>query len=148
MSSPIAMPLEAQASALVSFLAQAQQTLATSAALEICGGMRAAKLPPARFLKAALAEQNIELKHTSCLKAVALMDGFAGHASLARGSRRVPGEPRSGTSNNVALAGRNGDVRAPRRGRANIRGVTLATAPRSLPRLLRHVDDHRRRLQI
>lgn len=81
MSSPIAMPLEAQASALVSFLAQAQQTLATSAALEICGGMRAAKLPPARFLKAALAEQNIELKHTSCLKAVALMDGFAGHVS-------------------------------------------------------------------
>jgi len=81
MSSRIAMNLEAQASALVSFLAQADQTVATSAALEICDGMRAAKVPPARYLKAALAGQNIEIKHTSCLKAVALMNGFAGHVS-------------------------------------------------------------------
>ncbi|WP_322024381.1 hypothetical protein [Burkholderia sp. BCC1977] len=81
MSSRIAIPLEAQASALVSFLAQAKHSLSLETALEICGSMRAAKEPAARFLKAALAGRNIELKHTSCLKALALMDGFDGHVS-------------------------------------------------------------------
>jgi hypothetical protein len=81
MSSRIALPMEAQASALVSFLAQAQHTLSPDTALEICSTMRAAKEPAARFLKAALARHGFELKHTSCLKALALMDGFEGHVS-------------------------------------------------------------------
>ncbi|WP_242540512.1 hypothetical protein [Trinickia mobilis] len=81
MSSRIAMPLEAQASALVSFLAQARHSLPLETALEICGSMRAAKEPPARSLKSGLARQNIEVKHTSCLKALAMMDGFEGHVS-------------------------------------------------------------------
>ncbi|MCA8287314.1 hypothetical protein [Burkholderia vietnamiensis] len=81
MSSRIAIPLEAQASALVSFLAQSKHSLSLESALEICGSMRTAKEPAARFLKAALAGRNIEVKHTSCLKAVALMDGFDGHVS-------------------------------------------------------------------
>lgn len=81
MSSRIAIPLEAQASALVSFLAQAKHSLSLETALEICGSMRTAKEPAARFLKAALAGRNIEVKHTSCLKALALMDGFDGHVS-------------------------------------------------------------------
>jgi hypothetical protein len=81
MSSRIALPLEAQASALVSFLSQAQQALPLETALEICGLMRTAKEPAARFLKSALANQRIELKHTSCLKALALMEGFEGHVS-------------------------------------------------------------------
>jgi hypothetical protein len=81
MSSRIAPSLEAQASVLVSFLSQAQHALALDAALEICDSMRAAKEPAARFLKAALANQRIELKHTSCLKALALMEGFEGHVA-------------------------------------------------------------------
>ncbi|MGU7816658.1 hypothetical protein [Burkholderia sp. AW49-1] len=81
MSSRIAIPLEAQASALVSFLAQAKHSLPFETALEICGSMQAAKEPAARFLKAALAGRNIEVKHTSCLKALALVDGFEGHVS-------------------------------------------------------------------
>lgn len=81
MSSRIAMPLEAQASTLVSFLALAQHSLTPSSALEICADLRAAKVPPARFLKTALARHSIDLKHTSCLKAIALMDGFNGHVS-------------------------------------------------------------------
>ena len=81
MSSPIALPMEAQASALVSFLAPAQHTLSFDTALEICSAMRVAKEPAARYLKAVLARYGIELKHTSCLKALALMDGFDGHVS-------------------------------------------------------------------
>lgn len=81
MSSRIALPMEAQASALVSFLAQAKHTLSPEVALDICGAMRAAKEPAARYLKAALARHSVELKHTSCLKALALMDGFEGHVS-------------------------------------------------------------------
>jgi hypothetical protein len=81
MSSRIAPSLEAQASVLVSFLSQAQHALPLDAALEICDSMRAAKEPAARFLKAALANQRIELKHTSCLKALALMEGFEGHVA-------------------------------------------------------------------
>jgi hypothetical protein len=84
MSSRIAMPLEAQASALVSFLTQAQHALSPDIALEICSSMRAAREPHARFLRDALAARNIELKHTSCLKALALMDGYNGHVSRPR----------------------------------------------------------------
>lgn len=81
MSSRIATSVEAQASILVSFLAQANQTLSPFSAVQICSAMYTAKIPKARFLKGALAVQGISLKHTSCLKALALMEGFTGHVS-------------------------------------------------------------------
>lgn len=84
MSSPGPLPVEAQASSLVSFLAQAQHILPLPVALEISAAMRSTDEPPARFLQAALAGHGIHLKYSSCLKAVALMDGFQGHVSRPR----------------------------------------------------------------
>jgi hypothetical protein len=81
MSSRNPLPAEAQASVLVSYLAQAQHTLDLSVALEISTAMRSTDEPATRFLQAALAAQGIRLSYTSCLKAVALMDGFQSHVS-------------------------------------------------------------------
>jgi hypothetical protein len=73
--------VEAQASSLVSFLAQAKHILPLPVALEISAAMRSTDEPPPRFLQIALAGHGIRIKYSSCLKAVALMDGFQGHVS-------------------------------------------------------------------
>ncbi|MGF6533250.1 hypothetical protein P3T20_004050 [Paraburkholderia sp. GAS206C] len=84
MSSLGRLPVEAQASSLVSFLAQAQHILPLPIALEISAAMRSTDEPPPRFLQVALAGYGIRIKYSSCLKAVALMDGFQGHVSRPR----------------------------------------------------------------